>query len=117
MVSDYNRVKLEIKYKQKKTRKSANIWKLSNIHLYNLWLKEEVSREKQVIELNENKETIILNEVRQKKIDTVWYHLYVDLKHVQVNLFIKQKKTHKHGKQAYGYQGKSGRRDKLEVWD
>ena len=73
MVSDYNRVKLEIKYKQtkKKTSKSANIWKLSNIHLYNLWLKEEVSREKQVIELNENKETIILNEVRQKKIDTV----------------------------------------------
>ena len=75
MVSDYNRVKLEIKYKQtnkkKKTRKSANIWKLSNIHLYNLWLKEEVSREKQVIELNENKETIILNEVRQKKTDTI----------------------------------------------
>ena len=43
--------------------------------------------------------------------------IYVDLKHVQVNLFIKQKKTHKHGKQSYGYQGKSGRRDKLEVWD
>ena len=74
MVSDYNRVKLEIRYKQtkkKKTGKSANIWKLSNVHFYNLWLKEEVSREKQVIELNENKEIIILNEVRQKKTNTI----------------------------------------------
>ena len=47
------------------------IWKLSNVHFYNLWLKEEVSREKQVIELNENKEIIILNEVRQKKTNTI----------------------------------------------
>ena len=38
-------------------------------------------------------------------------------KMVQMNLFTKQKQTHKHGKQAYGYQrGKVGR-DKLGVWD
>ena len=34
-----------------------------------------------------------------------------------MNLFIKQKQTHSHRKQVYGYQrGKEGR-DKLGVWD
>ena len=31
-----------------------------------------------------------------------------------MNLFIKQKQTHRFRKQTYGYQR---RRDKLEVWD
>ena len=35
-----------------------------------------------------------------------------------MNLFTKQKQTHRHRKQTYGYQrGKVGERDKLEVWD
>ena len=36
---------------------------------------------------------------------------------IQMNLFTKQKQTHRHRKQMYGYQrGKRGR-DKLGVWD
>ena len=35
-----------------------------------------------------------------------------------MNLFIKQKQTHRLRKQTYDYQkGKVGRRDKLVVWD
>ena len=35
-----------------------------------------------------------------------------------MNLFPKQKQTHRHSKQTYGYQRGRGRgRDKLEVWD
>ena len=35
-----------------------------------------------------------------------------------MNLFTKQKQTHRHRKQTYGYQrGKEGGRDKLGVWD
>ena len=34
-----------------------------------------------------------------------------------MNLFMKQKQTHRHRKQTYGYQRAQGRRDKLEVWD
>ena len=37
---------------------------------------------------------------------------------IQMNLFKKQKKTHRHRKQTYGYQrGKWGGRNKLGVWD
>ena len=40
-------------------------------------------------------------------------------KRIQVNLFQKQKETHRHRKQTYGYQrGKGGEeRDKLRGWD
>ena len=35
-----------------------------------------------------------------------------------MNLFTKQKYTHRHRKQTYGYQrGKGVERDKLGVWD
>ena len=35
-----------------------------------------------------------------------------------MNLFTKQKKTHRFQKQSYGYQkGNMGRRDKLGAWD
>ena len=37
---------------------------------------------------------------------------------IQMNLFAKQKQTHRLRKQTYGYQrGKIAGRDKLEVWD
>ena len=40
------------------------------------------------------------------------------LKMIQMNLFTKQKQTHRHGKQPYGYQrGKGWQRDKLGVLD
>ena len=36
----------------------------------------------------------------------------------QMNLLAKQKQTHRHRKQPYGYQkGKKLGKDKLEVWD
>ena len=37
------------------------------------------------------------------------YHLYVESKKIQMNLFMKQKQTHLHRKQTYDYQrGKMG---------
>ena len=40
-------------------KKSPNIWKLSNMHLKNPWVKEENKREiKGYFELNENENTI-----------------------------------------------------------
>jgi len=61
--------------------------------------------------------------VRLRKTDVLWYHLYVESKNkqkmIQMNLFKKQKQTHRLRKQTYGYQ--KGRRkdklDKLKVWD
>ena len=55
-------------------------------------------------------EIIILTKVRQKKTNIIWYCLYVESKKmVQMNLFTKQKQTHKHRKQTHGYQrGKGG---------
>ena len=59
-----------------------------------------------------NQEIIILSEVSQTEEDK--YHmiyLYVESKKkmIQMNLFIKQKQTHRLRKQTYGYQsGKSG---------
>ena len=37
-------------------------------------------------------------------------------KMIQMNLFPKQKQTHSHRKQTYGYQKRKGRREKLGVW-
>ena len=36
---------------------------------------------------------------------------------IQMNLFTKQKQTHRHRKQTYGYQSGKGERDKLGAWD
>ena len=57
-------------------------------------------------------EIIILSEVRQRKTNIIEYHIYVGSKKmIQMNLFPKQKETHRHRKQTYGYQrGKVGRR-------
>ena len=46
----------------------------------------------------------------QTKINIIWYHLYVESKNmIQMNLITKQKQTHRHRKQTYGYQrGKGG---------
>ena len=46
----------------------------------------------------------------KSKKDKYDIHLYVESKKmIQMNLFIKQKQTHRHKKQIYGYQGDSGR--------
>ena len=38
-------------------------------------------------------------------------------KMIQMNLFTKQKQTHRHRKQTYGYQSGKGGGDKLGVWN
>ena len=55
-------------------------------------------------------EIIILSEVSQRETNFIWYHLYVESKKmIQMNLFTKQKQTHKHRKRTYSYQrGKGG---------
>ena len=59
-------------------------------------------------------EVIILNEVSQTKTNNIWYHLYVESKTVQMNLFTKKKQTHNR-KQTSGYQGEEDSRSKLAV--
>ena len=62
-------------------------------------------------------EITILSGVSQTNI--MYYHLYVESeKMIQMNLFTKQKQTHRLWEQNYGYQrGKVGGGDKLGVWD
>ena len=64
-------------------------------------------------------EIIILSEVSQTKANIIWYHLYVESKKlIQMNLFTKQKQTHRLRNQTYSYQrGKVRGRDKLGGWD
>ena len=64
-------------------------------------------------------EIVILSEVSQTKTNIIRYHLYVKSKKmIQMNLFTKQKQTHRYRKQTYGYQrGKGLGRDKLGVLD
>ena len=64
-----------------------------------------------------DQEIIILGEVSQTETNTIRNHLYVESKKkIQMNLYTKQKQTHRHRKQPYGYQ--TGRRgDKLGIWD
>ena len=55
-------------------------------------------------------EIIILNEITQRKTNIIEYCSYMDSKKmIKMNLFPKQKQTHTHRKQIYGYQrGKWG---------
>ena len=48
-------------------------------------------------------EIIILSEVRQRKASIICYHLHVESKMTQKNLFTKQKQTHRLQNQIYGY--------------
>ena len=48
---------------------------------------------------------IILSEVSPTKTNIIWHHLYVESKKmIQMNLFTKQKQTHRLWKQIYGFQ-------------
>ena len=51
-----------------------------------------------------NTEIMILSEIRQRKINIISYHLYVNSKKIiLMNPFTKQKQTHRYRKQTYGY--------------
>ena len=55
-----------------------------------------------------NLEIIILSEASQRKTNT-WYYIYVEYKKmIQMNLYKKQKYSHKHRKQTYVYQKQKG---------
>ena len=47
---------------------------------------------------------------RQRNTNVIWYFLYLESKKIiQMNLYAKQKQTHRYRKQIYGYQsGKGG---------
>ena len=54
-------------------------------------------------------EIIILSEVSQKEKDRYHYGItYMWNQMIQMNLFTKQKQTHRHRKQIYGYQMGTG---------
>ena len=62
-------------------------------------------------------EIIILSAVSQRQISYDITYMW-NIKNVQMNLFTKQKQTHRVRKQTYGYQRqKVGGRDKLGSWD
>ena len=47
-------------------------------------------------------ERIMLSEVTQRKMNIIWYHLYVESKKmIQMDLLTKQKQAHIHGKQTW----------------
>ena len=62
---------------------------------------------------------ITLSEVRERKTNITWYHLYVKSETmIQMNLPAEQKQTHRLWKQTYGYQrGQVVDRDGLGGWD
>ena len=59
-------------------------------------------------------EITILNEVSQTKTN-IMYHLYVESKkkkiQKEIDLYTKQKQTHRQRKQTYGYQRRKGGRE------
>ena len=51
-------------------------------------------------------EVITLSGVRQRKTNTIWYHINVESKKHDTSEFIyKTESDHRHRKQTYGYQG------------
>ena len=63
-------------------------------------------------------EDIVLSEVRQRKTNTVRYHLQVEPKKNKMNEYNKKKQTHGYRKQNSSYQwGERRRRGKIGVED
>ena len=62
-------------------------------------------------------ETILLKSDRERQISYDIIYMWNLQKRIQMNLFTKQKQTHRHRKQIYGYQRGKGGRDKLGSWD
>ena len=61
--------------------------------------------------------TIILSEISQTEKDKyyiIWLVCGIFLKMMQMNLYTKQKQTHRYSKQTYGYQRGKGRGGKIK---
>ena len=62
ILSDHNAVRLDVKYRGKKTIKNTNIWRLINTLLNNQQITEEIKKEIKIcIETNENENTTTQN--------------------------------------------------------
>ena len=60
--SDHNAVRLDVNYREKKTIKNTNIWKLNKTLLNNQQITEEIKKEIKIcIEMNENDNTTTPN--------------------------------------------------------
>ena len=60
--SDYNAVRLDLNYREKKHIKNSNIWRLNNTLLNNQQILEEIKKEIKIcIETNENENTMTQN--------------------------------------------------------
>ena len=60
--SDHSAMRLDIKYKGKKTIRNTNTWRLNNAFLNNQQVTEEIKREiKKFLETNENENTTTQN--------------------------------------------------------
>ena len=58
--SDHNAMRLEIKYKKKKSIKNTNMWRLNNMQLNNQWITEETKEEiKKYLETTENESKMV----------------------------------------------------------
>ena len=56
--SNHNAIRLDIKYKKKKTVRNTNTWRLNSTFLYNQQVAEEIKREiKKFLETNANENT------------------------------------------------------------
>ena len=59
---DHNVVRLDVNYKEKKTIKNTNIWRLNNMLLNNQQITKEIKKEIKIyIETNENENTTTQN--------------------------------------------------------
>ena len=58
-----------------------------------------------------------LSEVSQRQISYDITYMWNLKKMIQMNLLTKQKQTHRHRKQTYGYQSGKEREGKLGIWD
>ena len=66
-------------------------------------------RKNEIMPLAMNLEMIILSEGSRRETNIIWYHINVESKNMtQMNLFAKQKQTHRHGKQTYDDQRARG---------
>ena len=90
------------------------------VHTYNGILVDHKKEQNNAICSNMmDPENIMLSEISQTEKDKCYMISQVKSKKmIQMNLFLKQKETHRLQKQTYSYQrGKVGKRDKLGVWD
>ena len=55
--SDHNALRLDANYREKKTVKNTNIWRLNNMLLNNQEITEEIKKIKICIKTNENENT------------------------------------------------------------